>query len=102
MNYVDKIMCLLLLLEDVPIPTTPKDTARNLLKQPTAPLPKFQSKEQKDCLKFISESESTTQCYNYPEIDLLLLLKQQVEGRAKNLPGSLKVDKQNYKEAKQL
>ena len=85
-----------------PLTPLPLDTARSLLKQPTAPLPKFQSKEGEDFLKFITEFESTTKCFNYPDRDLLLLLKQQVEGRAKNLLGSLEADKQKFKEAKDL
>ena len=78
------------------------DVARSLLKQPTAPLPKFHSREDEDFIRFITEFECTTQSFNYPDRDLLLLLRQQVEGRAKLLLNSLEADKQKYDEAKQL
>ena len=73
-----------------------------MLKQPTAPLPKFGSAKNKDLLRFFIEFESTTGAYNYPDRDLLLLLKQQVEGRAKILLNSLEADKQSFKDAKNL
>ena len=80
----------------------PTDVARSLLKQPTAPLPKFLSKEGEDFLKFIAEFESTTSSFSYPDRDLLLLLKQQIQGRAKYLLDSLEPDKQKYEDAKAL
>ena len=102
-DYIDKIESCLPLLE-VPnsFGQTAIDTAHSLLKQPTAPLPKFKSSVNEDLLRFISEFESTTSAFNYPDRDLLLLLKQQVEGRAKILLGSLEADKQTYKDAKKL
>ena len=101
-DYMDKIESCLPLLE-VPISSSQTiDTARSLLKQPTAPLPKFKSAVNEDLLRFISEFENTTSAFNYPDRDLLLLLKQQVEGRAKILLWSLEADKQTYKDAKEL
>ena len=78
------------------------DVTRSLLKQPTAPLPKFSGEEGEDLIKFITEFELTTSNYRYPDRDLLLLLLQQLSGKAKILLKSLEADKQNYKDAKDL
>ena len=105
-TYFDKIERCLPLLDcttcDGNSNSNPTDVARSLLKQPTAPLPKFSSNDGEDFLKFISEFESTTSSFKYPDRDLLLLLKQQVEGRAKCLLDSLEADKQKYGDAKSL
>lgn len=78
------------------------EVARSLLKQPVAPLPKFSGVEHEDLVKFLREFELTTANYNYPNRDLLLLLIQQVSGRAKTLLNSLEADKQTYEDAKGL
>ena len=78
------------------------EDARSLLKQPVAPLPKFSGEEEDDLMKFFTEFESTTASYSYPDRDLLLLLSQQVSGKAKVLLKSLEADKQSYKDAKDL
>ena len=78
------------------------DVARSLLRQPVAPLPTFSGAEGEDLMKFLKEFELTTNNYNYPERDLLLLLVQQVSGRARTLIKSLEADKQSYGEAKKL
>ena len=103
-TYFDKIQsCLPLLETTVSVDSSHStDVARSLLKQPTAPLPKFLSKEGEDFLKFIAEFESTTSGFEYPDRDLLLLLKQQVEGRGKCLLDSVEADKLKYKDAKDL
>ena len=102
-DYLDKIeFCLPLLEVASNSAQIVADTARSLLKQPTAPLPRFRSLENEDLLRFFTEFESTTSAYNYPDRDLLLLLKQQVEGRAKIILSSLEADKQTYKDAKKL
>lgn len=104
-EYFDKIHTCLPLLEfhSVSSPSSNQtDVARSLLKQPVAPLPKFFSKEGEDFLKFITEFETTTRSFNYPDRDLLLLLNQQLEGRAKHLLSSLESDKQQYIQAKDL
>ena len=105
-EYQDKIDTCLSLLAIAQISgnasSNRNDSARSLLKQPTAPLPKFSSGKDEDLVKFFSEFESTTGPYNYPDRDLLLLLKQQVEGRAKVLLSSLEADKQKYNDAKDL
>ena len=96
-DYLDKIeFCLPLLEVASNSAQIVADTARSLLKQPTAPLPRFRSLENEDLLRFFTEFESTTSAYNYPDRDLLLLLKQQVEGRAKIILSSLEADKQTY------
>ena len=103
-EYHDKIECCYPLLEVIPSRNKSKvpDLARSLLKQPTAPLPSFHSKEGEDFLRFIKEFEATTNAFDYPDRDLLLLLKQQVHGRANILLNSLECDKQFYLEAKKL
>ena len=64
--------------------------------------PAFTSAADDDLIKFFIEFEGTTGVYNYPDRDLLLLLKQQVEGRAKVLLDSLEAYKQQYADAKAL
>ena len=78
------------------------EAARSLLKQPVAPLPSFSGDENEDLMKFIREFELTTSSYNYPDRDLLILLLQQLSGKAKTLLNSLEADKQSYKDAKDL
>ena len=78
------------------------DNARSLLKQPTAPLPLFNSRENEDFTSFLREFRSTTSSFTYPDRDLLLLLKQQVNGRAKLLLNSLEADKQTFDDAVEL
>ena len=103
-TYFDKIESCLPLLDTIVSVGSSHSTnvARSLLKQLTAPLPKFLSKEGEDFLKFIAEFESTTSGFEYPDRDLLLLLKQQVEGRGKCLLDSLEADKQKYKDVNDL
>ena len=104
-QYLDKIRSCLPLLANATQSASsnnPQDQARSLLKQPTAPLPKFHGREGEDLIKFLTEFELTTGVYNYPDRDLLLLLRQQVEGRASYLLQSLELDKQSYQDAKQL
>ena len=101
-DYQDKIESCLPLLASKPANANNFDVARSLLKQPTAPLPKFGSSGNEDLLSFFIEFENTTGAFKYPDRDLLLLLKQQVEGRAKLLLGSLEADKQTYADAKNL
>ena len=103
-EYHDKLESCYPLLEVLPsrVPSRLPDLARSLLKQPTAPLPTFYSKEGEDFSLFIREFEATTNAFDYPDRDLLLLLKQQVKGRASILLSSLECDKQYYTDAKQL
>ena len=78
------------------------DAARSLLKQPTAPLPTFSGDEKEDLMRFLVEFELTTSSNKYPDRDLLLLLLQQLSGKAKTPLKSLEADKQSYKDAKDL
>ena len=80
----------------------PLDTARSLLKSPTAPLPQFKSQEGEDLLRFFKEFEDITSMFKYSEYDRFILLKQQVSGRASILLSSLESDKQGYLHAKNL
>ena len=105
MDYIDKISTCLAYLDSLKKPDTGSgdiEAARSLLRQPTAPLPTYSGKENEDLTKFLSEFELTTSCYKYPDRDRLLLLIQQLSGNAKTLLGSLEVDKQSYKDAKDL
>ena len=77
-------------------------TNRSLLKCPTAPLPTYHSMPNEDLTRFFAQFEETIDRYNYPEYDKLLLLKQQLSGRALTLVNSLEADKQGYSHAKQL
>ena len=104
-SYMDKIRECLVVLQNLDSATKVqpnKGTARTLLRQPTAPLPSFTGKEGDDFCKFIKEFELTTSSYDYPDRDLLLLLSQQVSGKAKIILNSLESDKQTFQEAKDL
>ena len=74
----------------------------SLLKSPIAPLPKYCSTEDEDLERFFSEFEDTLSKFNYPDYDKLLLLKQQISGRALTLVNSLEADKRGYVHAKEL
>lgn len=75
---------------------------RSLLKCPTAPLPVFKSLPGEDLSRFFTRFEEILGRYDYPEYDKLLLLKQQLSGRALLLVNSLEADKQGYNHAKEL
>ena len=77
-DYFDKIESCLPLLENFQSKdkSALPEVARTLLRQPTAPLPNFSSGENEDFLRFINEFEATTNVFQYPDRDLLLLLKQ--------------------------
>ena len=85
-----------------PIAGTSNDAARSLLKSPVAPLPKFASTEGEDLIRFFTEFEETISKFSYSEYDKLLLLKQQISGRALTLVNSLEADKLGYSHAKSL
>ena len=77
-------------------------TVKSLLKSPVIPLPTFKSKEDEDLGKFFVEFEQTINRFNYSDYDKLLLLKQQVSGRALSLIKSLDAENQGYIQAKKL
>ena len=74
------------------------------LKAPMAPLPKFTSGEGENFNLFLSQFEDTISKFNYTDYDKLLLLKQQISGRASLLINTLKLkDKEEtYDNAKEL
>ena len=87
---------------------TPASTTANaqhfqsMLKSPTAPLPTFASSEGENLIKFFKQFEETINRFHYSDYDKLILLKQQVKGRAATLLNSLEVDNQPYDVAKNL
>ena len=102
-TYSSKIReCNVLLNENATPSSNALDTARSLLKSPTAPLPEFKSKEGEDLLKFFKDFEDITSMFKYSEYDKFILLKQQISGRALVLLNSLESDKQGYVHAKAL
>ena len=102
-DYEDKIFeCLSLLNRDPPVSSNSIESARTLLKSPVAPLPTFSGHENEDLERFLREFEDTTNKFSYAEYDKLILLKQQISGRALLLVNSLEADKQGYTHAKEL
>ena len=101
-NYFTKIRECTAILELPQRPNPPEPNIQSLLKSPTAPLPKFESKDGEDLTKFFVQFEETISRYSYPEYDKLLLLKQQISGRALTLVNSLEADQQGYIQAKEL
>lgn len=74
----------------------------SLLRCPTAPLPKFTSAAGENFELFLSQFEDTISRYDYPSYDKLLLLKQQITGKALYLIDCLEPQQQTYEEAKKL
>ena len=107
-DYNDKLLSCLVAIKDSSTPSQspansdPSHSARSLLKSPVAPLPKYCSSEDEDLARFFEEFEDTLSKFHYPEYDKLLLLKQQISGRALILVESLEADKQGYSHAKAL
>ena len=58
------------------------NVARSLLKNRIAPLPKFESLESENLELFLTNFEHALYKFNYTNYDRLLLLKQQVTGKA--------------------
>ena len=106
-EYSDKICDCLSRLMTIETPQAPPSAnitqaARSLLKSPIAPLPTFSSKLGENFNLFLEQFEETLSKFSYTEYDKLLLLKQQVTGRAAILLESLEASKQTYVEAKKL
>ena len=74
------------------------------LKAPMAPLSRFASGEGENFNLFLSQFEDTISKYNYTNYDKLLLLKQQITGRASLLINTLKLKgkEETYDNAKEL
>ncbi|XP_068250638.1 uncharacterized protein [Palaemon carinicauda] len=102
-NYQDKLRSSLFKLQS-PVPTTPSPPtpALPLLKRPTAPLPRYSGQENEDLTKFLSQFEAVINRYEYSDYEKLLLLKQQITGRALVLIDSLESHNQGYSKAKEL
>ncbi|XP_068226482.1 uncharacterized protein [Palaemon carinicauda] len=102
-NYQDKLRSSLFKLQS-PVPTTPSPPtpALPLLKRPTAPLPQYSGQENEDLTKFLSQFEAVINRYEYSDYEKLLLLKQQITGRALVLIDSLESHNQGYSKAKEL
>ena len=105
-TYADKINECLSMLQielgsrNTVVPTT--DAFRTMLKSPVAPLPTFSGTEGENLDKFFRQFEETINRFNYTDYDKLLLLKQQVSGRALVLLNALEIDNQSYAFAKNL
>lgn len=106
-SYKDKINECIAVIENcsttvVATPNVNERNVRSLLKSPTAPLPRFTSSDGEDLEQFLRNFETTVSLFSYTDYDKLLLLKQQVTGKALYLIDSLDPDKQTYAEAKEL
>ncbi|XP_064116582.1 uncharacterized protein LOC135222425 [Macrobrachium nipponense] len=103
-DYSDKLNTCFAVLQLMDSKPEAKDseTARSLLKSPVVPLPVYASTESENVEKFLVEFESAIATYSYTERDKLLLLKQQVSGRASILLENLEISKQTYTDAKKL
>lgn len=78
------------------------DVARSLLRSPTAPLPKFDSKDEENIDLFLFNFEQTLSKFQYTDYDRFLLLKQQISGKASFLLESLETNQRTYDAAKTL
>ena len=100
-QYEQKVFECLTALDQKVVSSSTVEVAQSLLKSPVAPLPSFNSLEGEDVEKFFADFEETTNKFHYKEYDKLLLLKQQVKGRALLLLNSLETS-QGYTDAKKL
>jgi len=76
------------------------DSARSVLKSPTTPLPFFNSEEEEDLNSFFAELDVILEQHCYSDRDKLIILKQQLSGRALEMLESLEPDQQMYNIAK--
>ena len=103
-EYQDRLRaCLsMLVVSQVVTANNSGESARSVLRSPIAPLPSFSSGEGENLALFFRQFEDTIAKFNYTEYDKLLLLKQQIKGKALFLIDSLEADRQIYSEAKKL
>ena len=102
-QYEIKVNECLFALKKQPLP--PADYTKflkQLLKFPVAPLPHFYGEEEEDLHNFFQEFEQTISRYNLSNYDKLILLKQQLSGKALLLVKSLDADDQGFVKAKAL
>ena len=69
---------------------------------PSGPLPRFSSAENEDLTKFLTQFEAVINKYKFSDYEKLILLKQQVSGRALVLLNSLEAHNLGYIKAKEL
>ena len=100
-SYYDKIRSCFSSLQESLVPPR-ENIPSTVLKCPTAPLPLFTSKDNEDLTKFFCQFEEVVNKYQYSDYEKLLLLKQQVKGRALILINSLESYNQGYTQAKDL
>ncbi|KAL7639989.1 UNVERIFIED_CONTAM: hypothetical protein RMT77_009403 [Armadillidium vulgare] len=79
-----------------------REESRSLLRRAAAPLPTFSSKEGEDLAAFFFQLENTLSQHPYSDYDKLLILRQQISGRALVLIESLEPDEESYDRAKNL
>ena len=101
-NYNDRIRDSLSVLNRNNTTVTINNTQSNLLKYPQIPLPKFSGGEGENLSKFLFEFDAAVSRYKLTDYDNLLLLKQQLSGRAMYLINSLETNNQNYTQAVNL
>ena len=108
-DYTNKIISCLAVLESLqsvpmsnPNPSPNPYAGNNLLKCPTAPLPKYGGSENEDITKFFFTFEEIIGKYNYGDFEKLLLLKQQTSGKALLLINTLETENLGYANAKAL
>ena len=101
-QYFDKINEVLAVIESLKNSSPTSDQRKSLLKSPTIPLPSFGSNENECIDKFLVEFQNAISSFGYADREKLLLLKQQVTGRAACLLSSLELDKQKFSDAVQL
>ena len=101
-EYNIKITTCLSIINPLVSQSSPLEGVITQLKGHSTPLPKFSGKDTEDLYKFINEFEQSIQRFNYSDYDKLLLLKQQLSGRALTLVKSLEPDKQTLFEANKL
>ena len=100
-EYDDKICTCLAMLDCIAGSPNPGNTS-GLLKSPQVPLPKFYGHDDENLSKFVREFEQAIQKFNLSNYDKLLLLKQQLEGRALAVVESLESTNQTFTDAKNL
>ena len=73
-----------------------------LLKKRVAPLPKYSGNADENQSKFFFHFEEVVNKFSYTDYEKLLLLKEQLSGRALTLVESLEIENQGYDKAKDL
>lgn len=101
-NYQVKIEECVSLLTTGLVNNGSQSVLQTYLRSPVAPLPKFESREGEDLIKFLKEFEDTLSPHNITSRDKFILLKEQVKGRSLVLLNALETDKHDFESAKSL